>query len=368
MAIQTIPGGLWIPGGAAPYQQALPTFIASGSMTTANTRFAMIFQVPKTGTLDWFEHRQGANLNAPDNGLRFSFQDVNSVGAPDNTEDQFAVLTAGFGAGAWLVPPGYMGSTGTGTGTKRSVTRGDWLACVIRFENFVAGDSVTMSIIEVGSTQVVTPSQQWKYTTFSTNAGVAYTKNTASGVCIALKYSDGTYAQIGLPDGPLLATTLRTFNSGSTPDERGLLFQIPFPARLSGAWIRMDIDNPVSVVLYDAADNVLATASYIVGQRPLDSGLNGLVVFPNTVNLAPNVDYRLTALPTTASSIAIYDFDVANSALLAALDGGSTWMSTNRTNAGAWTNVNTNRPFMGIVLDGFDDAVPVGSGEHSSVF
>jgi hypothetical protein len=45
---------------------------------------AMVFRAPKTGNLSRFEAYIGAASNVPDNGLRFSFQDVDlSTGLPD---------------------------------------------------------------------------------------------------------------------------------------------------------------------------------------------------------------------------------------------------------------------------------------------
>lgn len=232
MTIQRIPGGLFLPMGYNA-STAAPVFSSSTALTTANSRAAIVFQVPRTGTLDWFETRQALNSNNPDNGLHYSFQDVGTNGDPDNTEDQFAVVTAGFGAGVWLAPPGYMGSTGTGSGSKRSVTRGDWLACVIKFASFVASDSVNMT--QLGLSNVVDSMQNLKYNDFSSDGGVSYGKVANNGIVIALKYDDGTYEPIGWPDGPLLTINTRsTFNTGSTPDERGLLFQLPFPARIAG--------------------------------------------------------------------------------------------------------------------------------------
>lgn len=367
MAIQTIPGGLWIPP-TFPSATAIPGFGSINTLSTAALWCGVVFQVPKTGTLDWFEWRQNANTNTPDNGLRFSFQDVDANGVPDNTEDQFAIVTAGFAAGAWLVPAGYMGSTGTGTGTKRSVTRGDWLACVVRIENFVASDSVAMSNILASGNFALDIDPQLRYVVTTSNSGTSWVKSAAGLPSMALRYDDGTYAEISWPFHPASVINSRVYNNSSTPDERGLLFQLPFPARISGVSLRIDIDNACDIVLYNAADAIIASASLTSGRRVTTSGVNTRVNFNTPVNLSRNVDYRVTVLPTTASSINIYDFDVNVTALLQAVDGGSTWMSTQRTNAGAWTNVNTNRPYIGLILDGFDDAVSAGSGEHSSVF
>lgn len=366
--IQTIPGGLWIPPAWID-PAAAPIITSMGGMTTAATFQAVVFQVPKSGVLDLFELRQFTNTNNPDNGMRFSFQDVTTLGNPDNVEDQFAVVTAGFGPTAWLVPANVMTHDGTPGGTKRTVTRGDWLACVIRFESFVAGDSVAMSGISLGGNTDTWMVPVLRYILITANSGGTWTKSASLGLpCMALKYDDGTYAELSWPFIPALNMNTRTFNNSLTPDERGLLFQVPFPSRISGCWVRIDIDAAADIILYDAANAIIASSSLITGRRISSSSMNAKVDFVTPVNLAANVDYRLTVLPTSASSVTIYDFDTSTSAIRESIDGGTTWMSTQRTNAGGWTNVNTNRPFMGLILDGFDDAASVGGGEHSAVF
>ena len=366
MAIQTIVGGLYIPSSFA-YNGNAPAFQSfSGGMTVTGAQRAFIFQVPKTGTLDWFETRQNANTDNPDNGVRFSFQDLDASGNPDNTEDQFRVITAGFGTPAWLVPPGVMTNDGTNGGSKRSVTKGDWLACVVRFESFVAGDSIQLSETVLSSGAGVSGRLN-SYQDISANAGTTWAK-ASNGLVIALKYDDGTYAVIPFPDGPFLNINTRTYNSGSAADERGLLFQVPFPARLAGVCGRFDIDAAMDLVLYDAASSVIATITLGAANRASIAALNGSFLFPSPPTLVENVNYRLAVKPTTVTGITIYDFDVNASAILPFVEGGATWMSTNRVDAGSWTDVNTNRPFIGLILDGFDDAAGSGGGEHSNVF
>lgn len=366
MTLQTIPGGLWIPPGWPNTGAGVPLLNQFTALTIANNRVAFVFQVPKTGTLDWFEVRYGNVTNAPDNGMRFSFQDVDSNGNPDNGEDQYAVATmASVATGLWSVLPDYMGSTGTGSGSKRSVTRGDWLACVIRFESFTAGDSVVVTLLTADT--LAAPSSMFKYASQSSDAGASYTKQTDRSLDIALKYDDGTYACLGWPDVPMLVINTRTFSNASTPDERGLLFQVPFPCRCEGGWVRVDSDAAWDMILYNAAGSNIASQTYGI-KRVSTTGSNGRIYFPTPVDLTENVDYRLVVKPTSASTIAIYDFDINSNVHLEAIDGGVNWMSTSRTDAGAWTDTDTNRPFMGIILSAFDDGASGGGGETSSVF
>src|SRR5215203_1724241 len=133
MSSQNIIGGLTLPPGGYMGTAIAGTFVidASGEMA------ALIMRVPKTGTLTRFEALVQAVGNTPDNGLRFSFQDVSlTTGLPDGVVDQFATIASGSVTTGW-VSPGDFDST-------RAVTRGDLLALVIDFPTFVASDSVTI--------------------------------------------------------------------------------------------------------------------------------------------------------------------------------------------------------------------------------
>lgn len=359
-------GTLWIPN-SANFGAAVPGFGSAGGLTAANSRVACVFQVPKTGTLDWFEIRQQANTNTPDNGVRFSFQDIDASGNPDDTEDQYSVVTTGFAAGAWLVPPSYMGAGGPGSGAKRSVTKGEWLACSLRFESFVASDNITIS----GHDNTSRVPGNWMLNTYwatSADAGVTYSKTEVEQLNFALKYDDGTYAYLDAPHGAYSAVATQTFNSGSTPDERGLLFQIPFVARLAGISARVAPSAAFDVVLYDAASGVLITETIPFANSYATSGANAFYRFATPQSLSINVNYRAVIKPG-ASNVTMYDYQFNASAIRAANPGGSTWQLTTRTNAGAWSETDTSLPILGLVFDGFDDGTGgSGGGEHSAVF
>jgi hypothetical protein len=367
MTIQLVNGGLWIPN-SAPFVNAALTF--SGlALNAAASRIAWVFQVPKSGTLDWFEFRMSTNSNTPDNGVRLSFQGLDAAGRPDNVEDEYTIITAGFASNTWMVPPSYMGAGGPGTGAKRVVTKGDWIACCLRFENFVASDNITISGISIDSKTGVN-GQLNTYVATSTSSGATWTTTNTSPINIALKYSDGTYAVLDWPHIPASASNSRIFNSGSTPDERGLLFQVPFPCRLSSVWARVDSDGAFDIVLYDAASSVVISETIAHLNVFGTAGANGQYMLTTPQPLTKNVNYRLAFKPTTVTSITIYDVDFNSSVIRATNPGGSTWKSTSRTDAGAWTDVDTNLPIMGLVFDGFDDATGGGGGggEHSAVF
>ena len=117
----------WIgtqPPAAMP--STAPAFISVFTLTASTHKVAWVIRAPKTGTLNRFGVRLGTVANTPDNGIRFSFQDVTiSTGAPDEVQDQFADVTTGLVTDAWCEPTTFLGASGTGSGAKRSVTAGD---------------------------------------------------------------------------------------------------------------------------------------------------------------------------------------------------------------------------------------------------
>lgn len=355
MAIVDTQGLLIIPG-TLHLGAAAPAFSAIGTMNDSNDKAAYIVQVPKTGTLDWFECRQLGNSNAPDNGLRFSFQNLTTGGVPDATQDQYRAVTSGFGANAWLVPPGVMTNNGTDGGTKRSVTVGDWIACVVEFESFVAGDSITMSGLNVstGASGAATHTAHQYIADFET----AWTRQLGTGP-IALKYNDSTYGVLPLAWAPILTVNANAFGSGSSPAYRGMRFRLPFNAQVTGAWVRMVPSADCTLTLYDNSDNVLASVTIDGDHDPATAGQNTYLWFNAKVSLTKNTTYRLILQATEVTSITLYDFDISAAALMAAVPGGVQWYSSTGS-PGAWVDVTTNRPLMGLLIDGVDDGSGAG--------
>lgn len=333
----------------------------NSTLSASGHHVAAVIRAPKAGTLHSFEVRQGTNTNTPDNGLRFSFEDPDGSGNPDGVQDQYRDVTSGFGAGAWLAPPGPLTSDGTNGGTKRTVAAGDVVCCVVSFVSFVASDSVTISQVDLVSGAGLSG------VAFCDVFAAAWTKNKNS-LCLALKYDDGSYVPVSADWHPVKALNLTTFNSGSTPDERGLRFQLPFQAECVGAWAWLDIEAACDLVLYDSdGTTVLVAVSLSSAIRPSLNPEAAFVPFAPQTLLA-NTTYRLTVKPTTGSNVSLQDYDVDTSALLQASPGGTTWYYTHRTDAGAWTDTNTKRPWMGLALSGVDDASGATPAEYAATF
>jgi len=180
------------------------------------------------------------------------------------------------------------------------------------------------------------------------------------GIIMALKYDDGYHFISGAY--PIATTTTTSFNNTSTPDEIGAKFQLPGPVRITGAWIFMDIDNNVDVVVYDSGDTPQLTKSLTSATREGTTFGVVLISFDGTFELAANTIARLVCKPTSASNIRVERWNVNTAAQMDAFSGGQNWHRTTRTDAGAWTDVLDEHPVMGLLIDGIGDDAGGGGG------
>lgn len=357
MAMQELPGQpILYPKFWMPSATGVPAFATTATLIdAAGEKIAFIFFVHKAGEIETVEFSLRSVVFNALSVARVSLQDVSLVnGDPDGVQDQFRDLT-GLATG-WVVP-GRISSDGTDTGTRRTVAVGDILVFVLEYQTFTAADSLTLG---APSESTAGEDRDLPYTDLFT---AAWAPSAGQNPGIVLKYSDGTYsAPLGCV--PVLSVADQTFNSGSTPDERALLFQVPVPMRVCGARWRGSVAAGANhdVVLYDAAGTALRTAS-----RDGDvSSITGIGMrgahFTSPLDLAANVDYRLALKPTTVTNVSVVQATFATAAIANAYAGGPTAQLSTRTDGGAWTETATVLPMMSLLVHGLPDDVQTGGG------
>lgn len=331
------------------------------TINAASDKVAFIVQCPKDGTLDGFEWRAATVGNNPDNGLRCSFQDLDATtGLPDGTQDQYRDITGTISSNTWQ-NPGLITSDGTDGGSKRTVSSGEMLACVVEFVNFVASDSVSISAFSCLSSVVPGGCYIGNGTTGT------YNKTTSALPNILLKYNDGTYGKFYLPIGPWSAVANTSFANSSTPDEIGMRLQVPIQCQVIGVWVRAAIANDADIVLYDNSDVAQRTVSIDKdNQYSLTARMRFYYFDPYT--LAANTTHRIILKPTTTGGVTLGRLTIDSSSYLAALPTGAEWYETSRTDAGAWTDTNTNYPFMGLIVNGYETTTGGSSSGGSFTF
>jgi hypothetical protein len=332
MAIATIPGGLYIPRITT---RADTGIVYTGFvLDAAAERYANIFRIPKTGTVSHLHFRTNAVTTSTTLDIRL---ETVSAATGDPTGTLYAVNANGaqgtLAANTWYR---------VALTAAAAVTRGDLVALVVA--NSGTGN---LSVAAVTS-----PITRTKFP-YGDHFTASWTRNEQPMVC-AVEYNDGSFATIpGLSGFSNLTTT--TWNSGSTPDERGLKFRFPFPFRIAGVWAHLDSDNDCELRLYDSnGTTVLETVTIDAQQHYGVAGGLQNYLWPATRELLANTYYRVSVLPTTGSSVAMEHFDVFSAGIMDAHEGGQDFHLTTRTDAGAWTDVLTSRPFIGLYLDGFD--------------
>jgi len=333
MALQTFKGGVWIPQ-IEHYVHRTGDFL----IDAAGEKFAVIFKVPKTGTISKIGFMTGAVANSQT--LRVGLQTVDPA-----TGDASGTAYGGMTVGTQAAPAADTWYTVT-LGTGASATVGDYVAAVIEFDATVG--SVYFRV--TNNTNDIFP-YCGLYTT-------VWTKSVRVPL-LGIEYSDGSYEF----NNCLAYNTnvgAYTINTGTTPDEVGNYFSFPSPVTVSGVWVAVDLDGDGDIILYDNADTVLATTS-------LDKEMRGSTVRGNqyysfaSVTLTKDTIYRLVIKPTTTTSLSIYYSGFPTVAAMDTFPYGQLMYQTTRTDAGAWTEDTTQRVMIAPLIIAFSDGVG-GSG------
>lgn len=245
-----------------------------------------------------------------------------------------------------------------------AVTAGVAYALTVAQPAAAAGDMTVQAfaVLYAGGSPLM---QNFPYSDLKTAGWVKQNRQIAG----AVEYDTGNIYNIGA--GLFVSSANAAVNNTTTPDEIGNVFTLPFPARVGGVWFNsaaMAAGADFTAKLYDGANNLLASVS-LDGDDRMGSTGPWFMRFGLEVDLTAGSTYRVTILPATANSVTLYRFTVADNVDLAIVDGGSGMYETSRKSGGAWTNTNTRRIHLGLLLSGFDNGVipPAAAGGPSDV-
>lgn len=174
---------------------------------------------------------------------------------------------------------------------------------------------------------------------------------------VGVAYSDGSIAVPGLSSMAL------SIDTGTTPDEAGALFTLPFACKCIGAIFGIAPDNTFGdfgVSLLNAANNVLGTTgSWDISASGQSSA--GLYVGRwDEVSLSASTNYRLIVTPSTTTNVGVgvAFCESANSAAYWPEYGR--WTLTQRADSGAWSETALTVPLMALILS--EITLPEASG------
>lgn len=352
MSIATLNGGRGLIEGIRwPEAAWSATAFTLFSMSAAAHFRAFSFIAPKAGNIHKVHFRTGT-VSTGDT-LRVSFQNVDALGYPDNTDDQYRDLVVDSADdNAWL-STGIISSDGTDGGALRAVSVGERLAVVFKFPSYVAG-SLWLQYMSSGSTHGHT------FLAFSNDSGTTWALQ-AGTVVAAVEYDDGSMAFLENAS-PIKTITFQGVLSTSTPDEYCLKFRLPFPTRCLGMSV-FGASQDIEMGLYPDSGAALATGTPLPSSATM--GIRRTIMFSSAVDLAANTWYRLSWKPTTASSRSIPVHTLHSAAYREAFSPGLNFALGTRTDGGAWSDDDTKFIVATPLISGFEDGAGGGGGSCS---
>lgn len=353
MALANIPSDFFIYPMPIPFLASTAVAITDGStyvMDASGEHVAISFRAPKTGNLRKFAVRLGTISNAPDNGLRFSFQDITATpgggiltGGPDQSA---TIASGGLVASAWNDPGNF--------DTDRAVTAGDNVAAALDFPTFVAGDSLQVATLS----NSVSPLHPY----YILNA----VKQTGSvRAMIAVMYDDNTWFNPDHWSWPITSITSPSIvSTTAVADEYGMSFSLPGPSRCVGMymWAGFTQNSTGECLLYEGT-TVRRTATKDTDHFRVTGtqGPHCVLWDDGSYDLVPNVTYTIAYRPTSAFNAAVIPYGTfPSAAVMGAAPGGMNLYLSRRLDQGAWQHYNNDtdgyaRPFMSLLLSAFDD-------------
>ena len=351
MALIDIDGFLFWPpriGAAA----VTPTLVTH-DLDSANDLSGCIFQAPKTGTIAKIGFRTSTVTNAQD--LKVSFQGVTASGKPDGVVAQFRVVGSIVQA-TWF-ETGLITDNGTDGGTKRAVTKGDFLAVVIEFASTVGDLHIRTTLTDNSVTK-------YPGVFRSTNGGSSWSFTTQRSMDLYVEYDDGSSEPInGLE--PFLTYVAQSYDVNDSPDEYALRFSVPFKCRVSGLWMWVDggVPGGTEMILYEGT-SVKAMVNHF-SEGGVTAGTH-TVIFATPVELSIGTIYYAAYRPLSSTNVTVALKGINDAKHRNASPGKTAHYLATRTDQGAWSDDTKSLPSIGLVLDQLDDGVSGGGGGEAS--
>lgn len=332
---------------------------------------AMVFRMPKTGTLNKIAWQCGTITAGTSFVLKISIETVAAtVGQPVATTNAGKTLYA---AGAEAADITSLTSnsiyyTAINGATGISVAAGDLVAVTFRL-TAVTGATVNIASTQYGSifSGVQFVSAQDCYTALY--LGSTWSTWSYSPI-IGLKYSDGMCSTPHLI-APYLYDNLQ-WGSNDSPDRRGIKFKVPYACRLYGMVVTVDTDSDVDIIMYDSDEYSVKTGFPITltsAQRRSNSAYDNIIIFPTKPGIAADTWYRMVLLPKSTADVTFnyaYGQDDGETSWIGLSQEGANLIYTYRNGAPssgdhAWTDKNY-KPYIQLIIDGIEASAGAAGG------
>lgn len=316
----------------------------------------------RTGTVTFAAAGPASTLDV---GLQDLAATTGGKPEPDGTFDVKATLTSGvdtISSNAW--------KTAVMTTGSKTMSHGDLIGIVLDLTARNGTDSVTWTTVAAALNRP------------ASNVYISGAWGTGAQGDLPLAYitfDDGTLGVLYSADYPGFATnTSEAFQDSTNPDERGMLFQVPWTCKAEGARIYCN-SSGVSTADYDFKlyADPLGTPSLLASLTIEGSQLNNQnnaisLLFASKVDLSRNTDYALVIKATGTTNAALSADVLPDTNLRKFLPGGTTLKKVTRNNgSGAFTPESPAVTLynMKLLLNDFEDGAGGGAGgSHFSGF
>lgn len=366
MTYAATPGGMYFP-------YFLPANFNTGTATALNAAGEMVAMIGNvyiegrvsSKTIDTsgssaIQFRTaGVTLSNGTTALSVGIQDVSAVlgqpGQPDGTFDVSTVITnaAAPTANAW--------NTFAMTGGTKTLTHGQLIAVVWDMTARGGADSVSITPGANGTS----PGLSYYVTNID---GAGWTIGTALANCV-ITFSDGTLGYLDFAM-PISAALNEQFRDIDNPDERALVFQVPWNCKVDALWANVGGQSSTAsfnLTLYsDPLGTPASMVSSAVNVQQLGASVSTakVTVFNLSTEqvLARNTNYAVAIRATGATSTRIVGATLGDSSHRTFYPGGTTLTKGTRDGgSGAFAQTSTILYQFGVRISQFDDGTGSGS-------
>lgn len=266
------------------------TTITSQTIDANNDGAGMIFFAPKAGDIEAVGFNTTTRTSPPT--FRIGLEGAVATRTPDGTYkasgNAFVDASPSATGWAWYT-----------LGTAATVTAGESLAATIRYQTGTIGASNLIAVALRG----VSTTRGYNGYAVTLTAGT-WAVDVNSPCFIAVRYTDGTI--VGFPYSSL---TNNTWNSGSSPRYRGILWTPQTTVRVSGLAIchRPAAASDYEIQVYEGSSATPMTSSTItIDPDVTSSSIAGTVLadadFPARLEFVGSTSYRIVVNPTTVTN------------------------------------------------------------------
>ncbi len=295
--------------------------------------------------------------------LRIGLQDVitasGTLQTPDGTFDVYADVAGNSGTITSADDNVTKSVTLSTSGTK-DVAHGDRVAVV--FDMTARGGTDSFILLALGGPGSTVSPASLSYAGSWFLGSVNQTPN------VMLEASDGTLGI--LRGGTFVANTgPYSFQASSTPDERGLIFQVPYRCSVDAVMASLATNSALadySVVLYSTplgTPSAMATVTMLGEHGPGGGSERPIYVqLASEVTLEPNTDYCV-AIQATGTAVVDLGYVSLSGANVRSINGlANSRLGTRSNGSGAFAETTTEIPLLAVVISALDDGAGSGGG------